>query len=52
MKLHSEERHDLCSLPNIIGDKIEKKLMGKACATSGGNEPSGIWWVDLKERHN
>jgi len=36
--LHSEELHDLCSLPNIIGDKIKKKLMGKACGTSGGEE--------------
>jgi hypothetical protein len=34
MKLHSEELHDLFSLPNI-GDKIKKKLMGKARGTSG-----------------
>lgn len=33
--MHSDELHDLCSFTNIIGGKIEKKLMSRVCGTSG-----------------
>jgi hypothetical protein len=38
--LHNEELDDLYSLPNIVGGKIEKDGMGRACGAYGGGERS------------
>jgi len=49
-KLYNEDLHDLYSSPNIIR-VIKSRRMGRAGYVKGrGEEHTGVWWVNIRER--
>jgi len=50
-KLHNEEFHDLYSSPNIVRViKSRRMRLEGACGEYGGEEYTGFWWGNLRER--